>query len=165
MDWLSTFLAEGPFLAVFFFLLGVVFLRAQGTYWLGRWVTSLALRHIHPKDGWRRRTVDWFNSPAVRHGSSSIHRWGMPIIPISFLTVGFQTVVQAGAGVLRLPWPKYTLAMFPGTLVWALIYSTIGFAVWEAAIAAAAGSPWGIGVSVVVALGLAVLIRRRRHRG
>lgn len=99
------------------------------------------------------------------HGTSSIHRWGLPVIPFSFLTVGFQTVVNAGAGLLRLPWWKYTLAMIPGCLAWALIYSTIGFAVWEAAIAAAAGSPLGIAgmVALVLVLVATVVVRRRRR--
>ncbi len=164
METLNNFLADGPFLAVFAFLTVVVFFRAQGTYWLGRWATSLAVRHISPKDGWRKRAVDWLDSPTVAKGSASIHKWGLPIIPISFLTVGFQSVVQAAAGILRTPWWRYTVWMIPGTLVWALIYSTIGFAMWEAMIAAAAGSPWGIGALVIALGATAILIRRKRMR-
>lgn len=165
MGSLTSFLSDGPFVAVYLFLLMVVFLRAQGTYWLGRWATSLALRHVKPQDGWRKRAIDWLNSPAAMQGTSSIHRWGLPIIPFSFLTVGFQTVVNAGAGLLRLAWWKYTLAMIPGCLAWALIYSTIGFAVWEAAIAAAAGSPYGIAgmIAILVVVVATVVIRRRKR--
>lgn len=158
------FLNNGPFLAVYLFLLMVVFLRAQGTYWLGRWATSLAVKHIRPTEGWKKRALDWLNSPDVMRGTSSIHRWGLPIIPFSFLTVGFQTLVNAGAGLLRLQWWKYTLAMLPGCLAWALIYSTIGFAVWGAAISAFAGSPWGIAgiVAVIVVVVATRWVKRRR---
>ncbi|MDO5495629.1 MAG: VTT domain-containing protein [bacterium] len=159
------FLNDGPFLAVYLFLLMVVFLRAQGTYWLGRWATNLAVKHMRPTEGWRKKAVDWLNSPAALRGTASIHRWGLPVIPFSFLTVGFQTVVNAGAGLLRLPWWKYTLAMIPGCLAWALIYSTIGFAVWGAAISAAAGSPWGIaGIIAVIVVVVATQVVRRRRR-
>ncbi|HZK04863.1 MAG TPA: VTT domain-containing protein [Actinomycetaceae bacterium] len=161
---LGTFLAEGPFVAVYLFLLMVVFLRAQGTYWLARWATELAVKHAKPEEGWRKRAIERLDSPSMRKGTASIHKWGLPVIPFSFLTVGFQSVVIAAAGFLRLPWWKFTLAMFPGILAWALIYSTIGFAVWGAAIAAAAGSPWGIAgmVSLAVAIVAAVVVRRRR---
>ena len=53
----------------------------------------------------------------------------------------------------------------PGCAVWALIYSTIGFAVWEAAIAAAAGSPYGIAgmIAVVLVVVATVVVKRRRR--
>ena len=96
---------------------------------------------------------------------AAIHRWGLAVIPFSFLTVGFQTMVNAGAGALRMPWWKYTLAMIPGCLAWATIYSTIGFAVWGAVLAAAAGSPWGIAGIAATALvvGATLAVRRRAN--
>ncbi len=159
------FVANGPFWLVFTFLTTVVFLRAQATYWLGSWATSLALRRARPTRDWQRRLVDRLNSPATDQGIRAIHRWGLGVIPFSFLTVGFQTMVNAAAGVLRLPWWKYTLAMIPGCLAWATIYSTIGFAMWEAALAAAAGSPWGLAgmAAAAVVATTTVLVRRRRR--
>lgn len=158
------FLADGPFWLLFPFLTVVVFLRAQGTYWLGRWATSLTLRHITPKEGWRTRLLAWLNSEGTGQGVAAIHRWGVAVIPVSFLTVGFQTMVNAGAGLLRMPWWRYTLAMLPGCLAWATIYSTIGFAVWGAMVAAAAGSPWGIAgmIATAIVLGTTLVVRRRR---
>jgi membrane protein DedA with SNARE-associated domain len=159
------FLSQGPVWLLFPFLTVVVFLRAQGTYWLGRWATSLAVRRIAPAEGWRTRLLAWLNGDATDQGVAAIHRWGTAVIPFSFLTVGFQTMVNAGAGVLRMPWWKYTLAMIPGCLAWATIYSTIGFAVWGAMLAAAAGSPWGIAGMVATAIiVVATIVVRRRRR-
>nr|NLD41126.1 hypothetical protein [Actinomycetales bacterium] len=46
-----------------------------------------------------------------------------------------------------------------------LIYSTIGFAMWGAAIAAAAGSPWGIAATIaIVALVAYAIVRKRRRK-
>lgn len=158
------FLSDGPIWLLFPFLTVVVFLRAQGTYWLGRWATSLAIRRITPAEGWRTRLLAWLDGDATDQGVAAIHRWGVAVIPFSFLTVGFQTMVNAGAGILRMPWWRYTLAMIPGCLAWATIYSTIGFAVWGAVLAAAAGSPWGIAgmVATAIIVMATVVVRRRR---
>ena len=57
------------------------------------------------------------------------------------------------------------LAAIPGWLAWALIYSTIGYAVWRAAVAAAAGSPVGIAViATALAAAVAFLAVRRLRR-
>lgn len=167
IDAIGRFMTDGPFLAVYLFLFAGAFVRGQATYGVGRWATSLALRHVRPKRRWQQRAVDWLNSEDVLRGTASIHRWGLPVIPFSFLTVGFQTMVNAGAGMLRLPWLTYTLAMIPGALAWALIYSTIGFAVWGAAIEAAAGSPWALAgiVSIVLVAVLTFVVLRRRRAG
>lgn len=166
IDGMLDFLADGPFALVYAFLTVVVFFRAQGTYWLGRWSTEMTLRHVKPKSPTGQRLVAWFESSATDSGIHALQKWGLPVVPFSFLTVGFQTVVNAGAGILRTPWWKYTLAMLPGCLAWAGIYSTIGMAMWGAMLSAAAGSPWGIVVLVLLAAAAAaaVIWRRRRTR-
>lgn len=149
---------DGPFALVYTFLLVVVFLRAQATYWLGRAVAAGMLR-----TRWSRH----FTGPRVTKAIGSIERWGWPIIPLSFLTIGFQSAVNAGAGVIRMRWVRYTLAMIPGCLVWALVYSLGGLAAFEAAAALAARSPWVL-VAVILLLGIvvtAVVLRVRRRRG
>jgi membrane protein DedA with SNARE-associated domain len=148
---------DGPFAFLYFFLLVVVFLRAQGTYWLGRAVAAGMLR-----TRWSRH----FTGPRVTKAIGSIERWGWPIIPLSFLTIGFQSAVNAGAGVIRMRWIRYTLAMIPGCLVWALVYSLGGLAAFQAAVALAARSPWVL-VTVIVLLGIVVtgvVLRVRRRR-
>ncbi|MPV37957.1 hypothetical protein GB881_13035 [Georgenia subflava] len=155
-----------PFWFVLAFLYVGATLRGQGIYWLGRVVTEQTLRRTHPHEGWRKRVHDWLQGEGTARGIEVIRRWGLVAIPFAYLTVGFQSMIMAGAGVLRIGWGRFSLAQVPGALAWAAIYSTIGFAVWEAALAAAAGSPWGIaGIAALLVVGVATFaVHRRRTR-
>lgn len=144
-------------------LFTVAMLRGQGTYWLARVVTEQGLRRTHPEQGWRARTHVWLQGEGLARGRDAIERWGLVMVPLCYLTVGFQTLVLAAAGVLRITWWKFTLAQLPGAAAWSVIYSTIGFAVWAAAVAAAAGSPWAL-VGLGIAAVLLVLVYRRRRQ-
>lgn len=147
------------------FLLVVVFFRAQGSYWLGR---AAAAGALWGKDagGLRGAIGSWFDGPIPRSGVRILERWGLIIIPLCFLTVGIQTAVNAGAGMVRLPWVKYTLLMLPGCVAWALMYGLGLAALWAAGFAALAGSPWAWGViAVVVVATIAMMALFRRHRG
>lgn len=148
---------EGPFALVYAFLLVVVFVRAQSTYWVGRAVAAGALR-----SRWER----YVGGPRVRRATDVIDRWGLAVIPLSFLTIGFQTAVNAGAGLLRIRWFRYTLAMLPGCAVWAAIYAVGGLATFEAGVTLAARSPAAL-VAFVLAMALlvaAVTLRMRQRR-
>ena len=126
---------DSPFPIAFAVLFGIVFLRAQGTYWIGRAVTA-GLLHT--------RVATWMTSPRMTRAVDALHRWGLPLVTVSFLTVGFQTVVNAAAGLIRMPWLRYTVAMLIGCAVWAAIYATVGIAAFEASLALAARSPWAL---------------------
>ena len=58
---------------------------------------------------------------------------------MSFLTLGVQTLLNAAAGALRMPLRRYTPAAVLGSLIWAALYTTAGFAVLGASRAAV---PW-----------------------
>jgi len=118
-----SFISDGPWLGVFLFLLGVVFFRAQGTYWLGRWVrgradAATALSPDSRGARWTRR----FSGPGMDKAGAFLDKWGFIGVPVSFLTIGFQTMVNASAGYSRMRWDLYTLAMIPGCIAWATIY-------------------------------------------
>lgn len=157
---------DTPFWIAFGALFLGAMLRGQGTYWIARVVTQQALSRTSPTGGWRAAVHQWLQGEGLARGRRSIERWGLLVIPLCYLTVGFQTLVLAAAGVMRIGWIRFTLAQVPGALAWALIYATVGFAAWEAGVAAAAGSPWAaLGLAVIVALvvGL-VLTGRARSR-
>nr|WP_281242103.1 VTT domain-containing protein [Ruania alba] len=140
--------------------------RGQLLYWLGRVPTDQALRRTHPTIGWRKRVHDWLADGGADAGIAAIRRWGLVAVPVCYVTIGFQSMVQAAAGILRITWWKYALAQVPGALAWGTIYSTIGFVWWKATLAAAAGSPWGIAVIVaLVATAVAVVVLARRRHG
>jgi len=162
---MSDFFDHGPFWLVFALLFAGAMARGQMMYWIGRVVTEQALRRTRPTEGWRRRVHSWLAGGGADPGIRAIRRWGLAIVPVGYLTVGFQSMVQVGAGVLRIRLLWYALAQIPGALAWALIYSTIGFAIWGAILAAAAGSPLGLTALALAAIVLiTTIVLRRRHQ-
>lgn len=156
-----------PFATVYIFMFMVVFLRASGTYWLARLVTGWSLTHTTPTKAWAIRAHEWLDRQGTGRGVRAIEKWGLVALPLCFLTVGFQTMVLCGAGILRIHWLRFTLAIIPGCLAWAAIYSTIGFAAWNAVIAAATGSWWAIAtltlIAVIVTVVIVMRVRRKRE--
>lgn len=161
------FWEERGFVVAFVFLMLVAMLRGQATYWVARMVTEQTLRHTAPAAGWRAGVHAWLRGEGVARGRASLQRWGLVMVPLCYLTVGFQTLVLAAAGMIRIPWVRFTLAQLPGAAAWGLIYSTIGFAVWGAAIAALAGEPLAVAAlaAVVVVVATTLALRRRRLAG
>lgn len=155
------------FVVAYLFLFMVGMLRGQGTYWLARVVTEQTLRRTRPTEGWKAGVHRWLTGDGVARGRSSIQRWGLVTIPLAYLTVGFQTLVLAAAGMLRIAWPLFTLVQVPGALAWAAIYSTIGFALWGATLAALAGEPLALAalLATVVVIGTTLAVRRHRRNG
>lgn len=139
--------------AVFF--LGAM-IRANLTYWLGR-----AAR----RGSESTRAARLLQAPLVRRAETVLARFGAPVVTVSFLTVGVQTVINAAAGLLRMPLWRYEIAVVVGSLVWAAIYTTVGFAVVAAWVGQAPWWGWllGAGAVLVVAL-LTWLVRRRIER-
>ena len=152
---MPSFLEGLPFWWLVLALFVVVFCRAQATYWLARGAIAGASR-----SRWGR----WLDSAAVRRGSAMLDRWGLPVVTVSFLTVGLQTIMNAAAGVARVPWWRYTIAMAPGCVAWAFVYATVGIALFWAVVATVAGSPWGVValVALLLAAGAVVWSVRRR---
>lgn len=114
---------DWPFALTFVvFFLGAL-ARGSATYWAGR-----ALR----SGGGRTRLARHLDRPAVVRAEATVRRFGAVAVALSFLTVGFQTAINAAAGALRMPWWRYAPGVVVGALFWATIYTTIGFAVLEA---------------------------------
>ena len=156
------FAREGIWLFVFLFV--VVLLRAQATYWLARGAASGAVLATG-RQGFLGTMARWFDGPIPRKGAAMLDKWGIIVIPLCFLTVGIQTAVNAGAGLVRMRWSTYTIAMIPGCVLWALLYGLGTLAVFAAAIRAVAGSPWGwVGLALIAALITAKIAWGRRKR-
>ena len=136
-----------PFAWAFLILFAIVMLRSNGTYWAGRGIAA---------GGRKTKMQKYLDSPAVLRAEKLIARWGAPAVSVSFLTIGFQTAVNMAAGLGRMSLRRYIPATIAGSIAWACIYATIGLAAFDAAIAAAAGSPLAL-VLLVLALGAVVL--------
>lgn len=145
------------------FLFCVVFCRAQATYWLGRGIVSGAVKGREKSkilDG----IAKFFEGTIPRKGTKIIETWGIAVISLCFLTVGLQTAVIAGAGVLRMAWLRFTLAMLPGCVAWALLYGMGLLAVWMTVLGAVAGNPWAWVAIAVIVVGLLILWQIRRRK-
>ncbi|MDR2114245.1 MAG: hypothetical protein LBO75_03080 [Bifidobacteriaceae bacterium] len=148
-----------PLAVAFLFLTAVAGVRSQCTYWLGRAVRAGVVRAA-----WAQRMT----SDGALKARDKLERWGWPLIPLSFLTIGFQTAVNLSAGLVGWRWPRYTLAACSGWIMWGALYAAGGLAVFAALGAIAAASPW-LAVAVVqtmAVLGLALAAGwwRRRQR-
>lgn len=158
------FLDDWPVAAVYSFMFALAMARGQALYWIGRVITEQTLRRTHPREGWQARAHAWLTGGGIDPGIVALRRWGLIAVPLSYLTIGFQSMIQAAAGVLRIEAWRYTVAQVPGALVWAGIYTTFGFFTWVAIGAAARGNPWAAGgLTLLVILTIAVLLLARRH--
>lgn len=144
-----------PFVWAFLSLFPIVMLRSNATYWAGRGAAA---------GGRRTRMQKYLDSPAVLHAERILARWGAPAVSVSFLTIGIQTAVNFSAGLGRMPLRRYIPATVVGAIAWACIYATIGLAAFDAALAAASGSPLGLAVLALAVAGAAAVILFRRLR-
>lgn len=107
-----------PFPVAFGILFVIVMLRANATYWIGRGAETGAER---------TRLSRMLAAPKFRRAQDLMGRWGAPVVTVSFLTVGIQTLVNLAAGVARMPLRRYLPAVVLGSVLWALLYATVGF--------------------------------------
>ena len=147
-------MVEGwPFWAVYAVFFVVVLARANATYWAGRGLRA---------GGGRTRWAGHLDRPAVARTEAVVRRFGPPLVALSFLTVGVQTLVNAAAGALRMPLSRYIPAAVVGSLAWAGLYTAVGFAVVEAWVGDRAW--WTAALGVAVVAGLVLLSHRLARR-
>ncbi|WP_034608845.1 DedA family protein [Cellulomonas sp. URHD0024] len=134
----------------------IVMARSHGTYWAGRGVVRGAqgAHRLDSAPGWWHATMtrleQWTGTQAAQKGLGMVRRWGAPAISLAYLTVGLQTAIFASAGMIRMPYLRFTLASIPGALVWSVVWATVGFgAVWGA-INLFAVSPWALLAAVAL---------------
>lgn len=140
-------------------LFGIVFLRANATYWLGRGLVTGARR---------TRFEGRLRGPAAQRAERLVSTWGVLAVPLSFLTVGVQTAVNAGAGAARMPLRRYLPSVTVGAVLWALLYSTVGFGLFSAVAATVRSIGWGataaiLAAAVVLIGGMVLAWRARRN--
>lgn len=113
------------------FLAAGAFFRAQTTFWLGK----LAYHGIG-KTKWGKKTEE---DEKTRAGIAAIQRFGWPVIPLSFLTIGLQSAIQFGAGLLDWKWTHYTLVAVWGYLLWGFVYAAGGLALFNSIVHGSVG--------------------------
>jgi len=93
-----------------------------------------------------------------------LERLGWPLIPVSFLTLGFQTAVQLTAGLIGWRWPRYTLAAIPGWIAWGCVYAAGGLAAFAGLVVLVRQSWWVVALVVAGVAGAVVVVVRRRRQ-
>lgn len=160
-------LESAPFVAIFAFFFAVAFSRTLVTYGVARLVAVQTLAGTRPDNRVLARVHAWSLTAGAQRATAFVHRWGVLAVPMSFCTVGTKTVVNAAAGLTRMPFAtRYLPALVVGCLIHATIYATIGWAAWTAVLAGATGSVWvavGLG-GLVLLVGLVVLRARSTRR-
>lgn len=104
-----------------------------------------------------RKAMD---SPLYRKARRLINRWGVVAVPLCFLTVGLQTAVIITTGFTKMPLRRWVPAMLVGTLMWACIYTTIGFAI----LAALGLEPWMFPLALAIVITVMVIVAQLRER-
>lgn len=136
-----------PVAVTWLILFGIILARAGGTYLLGR----LARNGIRRID----RVDRLMSGRKYRKAEAMINRYGSPVIALSFLTVGLQTVLNLAAGTSGMSARRYIPALVVGGSAWALVYSTVGFLGFQALAKAYALAP-GLTVGLVACFVLAI---------
>ncbi|MBN9645047.1 hypothetical protein ACFSSC_08660 [Corynebacterium mendelii] len=142
------------------FFLGA-FVRGHLIYSLTKYGTELAVDRARPRGPVMAKTLAWLDSSAADSGIRIIRRFGLVAVPAAYLTVGIQTVIMGAAGVVGIPRWQFALAQIPGCLAWAAIYTTVGWAAWEAVFIRAAGNWWAVAALVAAAGAMGWWLRRR----
>lgn len=140
-----------PYPWVFLFFWCLAMMRSHTMYWIGRGITAGTARS---------RWVSLLESPVYARAQAWSARWGVLAVPVSFLTVGIQSVIQLSAGVARMPLRRYVAATAAGAIAWAAVYTTIGMAILTAWLTGPTGRL--ICLLMLTALVLVVVIRRSR---
>lgn len=143
---------DWPVWVVFVVLWLGAFVRGTATYWVGRGVRA---------GGGRSRWADRLDRPVVQRAEGWVRRFGAPAVTLGFLTVGVQTAINASAGMLRMPQRRFLPAVSLGAVLWATVYTTVGFTVVDAWLGNVA---WWWAVVAIGAVVAIVLVSRRLGR-
>ncbi len=155
---------DTPVIQLFLFFFTVVFIRTQVFYWIARYVSYMSLKRADIKNPRMRRIAESIRRTGEGRGSRTLERWGLPAVFFSFFMTGTKTIVNVAAGLAQMRFFLWLWPMLLGCIAHAVIYATIGWAAWTAALTAAAGSPIGATAILVVVVGIVFSVVRVRGR-
>lgn len=137
-----------PIAVTWLILFGIILARAGGTFLLGR----LARTGIRKID----RVDRLMSGPKYRKAEGLIERFGAPVIALSFIMIGVQTVLNLAAGTTGMSYRRYLPALAIGGAMWATIYSTVGLIGFKAVAAGYRVAP-GLTIGLAVCFVLAIV--------
>ena len=111
----------------------------------------------------RTRFSTRIQSPRYEQATELVARYGAPVVAVCFLTVGFQSLVLLAAGGLRMPLRRFIPALLAGSILWALLYGTVGFVGFELWLALYDFSPLlTLGGTAAALITIVMVVFRRR---
>ena len=134
----------------------VAMVRSNATYWIGRGIAA---------GGRHTRFERHLNGPVMKRAERFMNTFGPFAVTLCFLTVGIHTAVVSSAGIARMRMIRFLPAVVLGSLLWAIVYATVGMAAIAAWVALVLASPIAAVVIVVVLLGVLGFLIWRRNRG
>ncbi|UVI34663.1 DedA family protein [Brevibacterium spongiae] len=137
-----------PLAVTWLIMYGIIIARAGGTFLLGRLARS-GMRRIE-------RVDRIMSGPKYRRAEGMIERFGAPVIAVSFLMIGVQTVLNLAAGTTGMSYRRYLPALAVGGAMWATIYSTVGLIGFKALAAGYQRAP-GLTIGLAVCFAVAVV--------
>lgn len=147
---------DAPRIIIYAALFCIVFPRASATYAIGRGLIAGVAR---------TRFSSKTQSPGYQRATELVARYGAPVVAVSFLTVGFQTLALLAAGGLKMPLKRFIPGLVVGSALWALLYGTVGFVGFELWMVAYEFSPpLAIGGTIAAVVAVVGLILSRRIR-
>lgn len=147
---------DAPFEGVVAGLFLIVLVRSNATYWIGR-LAARGARHT--------RLVRLMETRRYQVAGERLRRWGAPLVAVSYLTIGVQTLVLLAAGAAAMPMRRFLPAALTGSVMWALVYATVGFVGLEAF-----GQLWqlspalSVGIVTLLVVGVAASLVARGRR-
>jgi len=152
-DLISWLINDAPFSVTLLFFFCGAFIRGNATYWIGRGIA---------KGVENSRFEKRLHTSGFRRAQQVIQRWGAFAVPLSFLTVGVQSAVNLSVGIGKMPLRRYLPAVALGAAFWALIYTSIGMAVFYAWLVL--DWPWVVAGLGLIAILVAVVLRLRARK-
>src|SRR6186997_1444614 len=96
-------------------LFAIVMARSHATYWAGRAVVRGA-QQVNENErgpGWWRSTIRrleaWTGTRAAQRGLDLVRRWGSVAVTLAYLKIGVQTAIFAAAGLIKMPYLRFTI--------------------------------------------------------
>lgn len=151
-----------------FTLFLIVLVRSHATYWAGRGVVrgTQSLHTLQHSPHWYRTTFErldrWTSTQAAQRGLDLVRRWGALAVVGAYLMIGLQTAIFAAAGLIGMRYLRFTVASIPGSIAWAVVWGTVGFSAFYAALRLFAASPWLLVAVVALLIVVGGWVWRRR---
>ncbi|MBP3223378.1 MAG: hypothetical protein J6M18_05575 [Actinomycetaceae bacterium] len=157
---ITTTVKSLPTYVIFIFFIFGAGMRSQSFYWMGKLAYYIINRPSSPVQytaaaKLHNKLQKKAHDKETQKTIEQLQTKGLILIPLSFITIGLQSLVQLSAGIINLAWWKYTLIAIPGWILWASIYTFASLAIIKMPATT---------LALAIIIGLGVYIFRTHHK-